>query len=399
MNNVGIEYKHEENEFNDFNYESLLQHKLSNEGPGIAMGDINEDGLEDAFVGGAYHQAGSFFIQQKNGKFKTRKFSTEDDASEDMGCLLFDADDDNDLDLYVVSGGNEYSKDHQRYQDRLYKNDGTGNFLKDKDALPSTVSSGSCVVAADYDQDGDLDLFVGGRSVPREYPTSPRSYLLQNEGGKFIDVTEKIAPELKNVGMVTGALWTDADNDNKLDLMLVGEWMPITLFKNESGKFKNTTANVGLKDTDGLWKSLVSADFDNDGDMDYVAGNLGLNSPFFASTQEPMTVSYADFDNNGSIDPIIAYYENGISYPFPSLDMMTQRMPSLKKKILYYRTYAAATTESLLKMTGKTEYDVLYCKTLQTTFIENLGNGNFKIKPLPLEAQIAPVYGMLAERI
>lgn len=394
-----IPYRHIENNFNDFNYQSLLPHKLSQQGPGIATGDINGDGREDIFVGGAYHQPGYFFIQQSNGTFKTRPFSTGDDLSEDMGCLLFDADNDHDLDLYVVSGGNEYYKGHERYQDRLYINDGKGDFVKSKDALPTMLSSGSCVVAGDYDQDGDLDLFVGGRVVPGSYPEAPESYVLQNNRGKFTDVTEALMPGLQHIGMITDARWTDFNNDHQLDLVLTGEAMPLTLLMNRQGSFSNAIEQAGLKDTDGFWNSLVAGDFDNDGDIDYVAGNLGLNSPYKVSAKEPMTICYADYDNNGSVEPFIGCYEDGVSYPVPSLDILTQQVPLLKKHILYYRDYARTTTEQLITLTGTKEYKTLYCKTFQTTLFENKGDGTFNVKPLPREMQLAPVYGMVTTDI
>ena len=227
---LNIQYFNKPDNFNDFDYERLLPKKYSQNGQGIAVGDMNGDGLEDFFVGGAYQQPGEIYIQNKTGTFSAHQLSKFNDGCEDAGALFFDADNDGDLDLYVVSGGNEFTAANKRYQDRLYKNDGKGNFIKDSTALPVMLSSGSCVVAADYDQDGDLDLFVGGRVVPGLYPQTPDSYLLRNDNGKFTDVTDAVAPGLRKAGMISCALWTDIDNDSKPDLVLVGEWMPINFF-------------------------------------------------------------------------------------------------------------------------------------------------------------------------
>jgi enediyne biosynthesis protein E4 len=393
-----IDVRHIEAEYNDFLYQPLLQHKLSQEGPGIAVGDINQDGLEDIFVGGSYRMPAYLITQNNKGRFKSEPFF-QDFESEDMGSLFFDADADGDLDLYVVSGGVEFFKAHKHYQDRLYRNDGKGNFTKDESALPELRSSGSCVVAGDYDADGDLDLFVGGRVIPNMYPKAPQSYLLRNDDGKFVDVTASIAPSLGEIGMVTSALWSDVDNNYTLDLILVGEAMPITVFENASGKFTNKTIDAGLADSNGFWNSLVSGDFDNDGDTDFVAGNLGLNGPMKTSIQEPITIHYADFDENGSLEPIIGYYESGKNYPVYPLDILTAQLPGLKKKILYHKDYAASTMEDIIRLTGSNSYNSIFCKTLESSFIRNNGSGKFELIPLPQQAQIAPVYGLLAEDV
>lgn len=395
-----ISHRHTENHFVDFNHEPLLPGKLSQEGPGIAVGDINGDGREDFFVGGALLSPGRFYLQRRGGTFEAKTLNPADVESEDMGCLLFDADNDNDLDLYVVSGGNEYNPGHRHYQDRLYRNDGKGNFTRDRDALPPVSASGSCVVAADYDRDGDLDLFVGGRVLPTAYPEPPRSYLLRNNGrGSFRDVTEDVAPQLLNPGMVSGALWTDVDNDHWMDLMVTGEYMPIVVFKNDGGKALVRFTDNGLQDTEGWWKSITAGDFDNDGDMDYIAGNFGLNSHYRATAQEPLNVHFKDFDGNGALEAITSYYEQGVNYPTASLDVLTAQLPLLKRKILYHRVYANRTTPQLIEIAGPENTGVLYCKTLKSAYVENAGDGKFNVTALPLNMQIAPVYGVIAEDV
>ena len=392
-----INYTHQETEFNDFRTQPLLMQGFSHQGPGLAVGDVNGDGWEDVFVGGAYQSSGALFLQSAEGGFEKRILPTED--FEDLGTIFFDADGDGDLDLYVASGGSERYAGHSSYQDRLYFNDGKGNFALAASALPSMLTSTSVVTAGDYDQDGDLDLFVGGRVCPGEYPKVPKSYMLENRSGQFVDVTDHISPSLRNIGMVTSAIWTDFNNDSRPDLVLAGESMRITLLKNEENELVDITDQTSLADTYGMWNSLLTADFDNDGDMDIVAGNLGLNTPFDVSPEKPLEVHFADFDQNGSVDPIFASYEEGSSYPFASLDQLTAQLPMLKKYILHYRDYAKTTTADLLKLTGKDAYETLTCKVLASSFIENLGDDQFAIAPLPLQAQWAPVNGMAAEDI
>lgn len=395
-----LPYRHIENDFIDFNHEPLLLHKLSQEGPGIAVGDVNGDHLQDVFVGGALLQPGTFLIQKKDGTFAARTHDAANRECEDMGTLLFDADNDGDLDLYVVSGGNEYNLAHRFYQDRMYFNDGKGIFSQDTHALPNTDASGSCVVAADFDRDGDLDLFVGGRVSPGAYPSSPRSYLLKNDGhGKFEDVTLPIAPGLHAPGMVTSALWTDFDNDNWIDLVVVGEFMPVKFFRNENGKAFTYVSGSGLANSDGWWNSITAGDFDNDQDIDYIAGNFGLNSHYKASPEKPVTVVYKDFDNNGVIEAITSYYDGDDNYPVASLDVLTQQLPMLKKHFLYHRVFAGTSTANLFELIGQPPEPILYCRNLQSSYIENLGNGKFKMSPLPLVMQMAPVYGVLVDDV
>lgn len=396
---LNIHYRNKTNAFNDFSFERLLPKKYSQNGQGIAVGDVNGDGLEDFYVGGAYHQPGEIYLQQKNGQFSGKAISRRNVGCEDAGSLFFDCEGDGDLDLYVVSGGNEFTRAHQRYQDRLYKNDGKGNFLPDSLALPIMLSSGSCVIAGDYDRDNDLDLFIGGRVVPGAYPLQPDSYLLRNDAGKFSDVTDEVAPGLRKIGMVTCALWTDIDNDRLPDLMIAGEWMPVTVYRNQNKKFVNITQSTGLSKLHGWWQSLVAGDFDNDGDMDYVAGNWGVNNPYEVTQQTPMSIVYKDFDKNGSIDAIMSCYQGGESYPVASLDYMLEQLPSLRKKVPNYAQYAACTSDKLLSYLDRKGMSTLYCHTLESSLVKNEGGGKFSVHPLPVEAQLAPLFGMAAEDV
>jgi hypothetical protein len=392
-----IDFTHKENNYNDFKREIMLPHMLSTLGPKLAVGDVNGDGLEDAFIGGAKGASGAIFLQTRLGGFvKSSKIDLESDAaSEDMGAIFFDADGDRDLDLFVVSGGNEFEKTDPNLKDRLYINKGKGNFIKSKGNLPDYVTSGSIVKAADYDSDGDLDLFVGGRILPNEYPYAPQSSLLQNNGiGVFQDVTESIANGLKNIGMVSDALWTDFNGDNLPDLMLVGEWMPLTLFINQNGNFENISEKVGFKNSEGWWNAIEQGDFDHDGDMDYVAGNFGLNSQLKTSVKYPIGIYAKDYDNNGSVDPILSCYDEGKNYPVFSKDDIQQQLTILKNRFVKYNEYAGLTIDQVFTPKELQGAKVLYAKNFETSYIENLGNGQFKISALPKESQFSPIHGL-----
>ncbi|MDA0201700.1 MAG: FG-GAP-like repeat-containing protein, partial [Bacteroidetes bacterium] len=391
-----VDFTHKENNYNDFKREIMLPHMLSTLGPKLAVGDVNGDGLEDAFIGGAKGAVGGIFLQIQGGFVRSNQIDLQVDAtSEDMGALFFDADGDKDLDLYVVSGGNEFEKTDTALKDRLYINQGKGNFVKSENNLPDFTSSGSVVKAVDFDNDGDQDLFVGGRILPNEYPYAPNSYLLENNGkGVFKDVTENRAKGLKNIGMVSDALWTDYNGDKQMDLMLVGEWMPITLFLNQNGSFNNVSEELGLKDTDGWWNSIAQADFDRDGDMDYVAGNFGLNSQLKTSLEHPISIYAKDYDKNGSVDPILSCYDEGKNYPVFSKDDIQQQLTILKNRFVKYKEYADLTIEQVFTPEELNGSKVLYAKTFETSYIENLGNGQFKISALPKETQFSPIYGL-----
>lgn len=392
-----LDFTHKENNYNDFKREIMLPHMLSTLGPKVAIGDVNGDGLDDAFIGGAKGAVGGIFLQTHSGGFvKSNQIDLQPDAlSEDMGALFFDADGDKDLDLYVVSGGNEFEKTDPALKDRLYINKGKGNFIKSNNNLPEFTSSGSVVKAADYDNDGDQDLFVAGRILPNQYPYTPKSYLLNNNGkGVFKDVTLSNAKGLEKVGMVSDALWTDFNGDNQPDLMLVGEWMPITLFENQKGVFKNISKEVGFKDSDGWWNTIVQADFDQDGDMDYVAGNFGLNSQLKTSEEYPISIYAKDYDKNGSVDPILSCYDEGKNYPVFSKDDIQQQLTILKNRFVRYKEYADLTIDQVFTAEELKGSKVLFAKTFETSYVENLDNGQFKITALPKETQFSPIYGL-----
>ena len=391
---VGIRFVHQEDSYSDLTNNPLLPQTHTTLGPSLAAGDVDGDGLDDFYVGGAAGSAGVFYRQQLSGKFVRQEFR-QDAACEDTGSLLFDADNDGDLDLYVVSGGSEFTTGSPLYQDRLYKNDGRGNFRKDLTALPAMHASKAVVTAADFDRDGDLDLFVGGRVSPGSYPQSPESYILNNENGKFTDVTEKVSSALRQAGLVTAALWTDFDNDGQTDLLVVGEWMPITFFRNVEGRLINVTKSIWLGDTSGWWNSLVGGDMDNDGDTDYLLGNLGLNTPFKATRNEPLTIHAGDLDGSGQYHPLLSWYIQGKNSPWSARDVLLRQMPRLGKKFFKYDDYAKAALEDIVLSDVREKALVLKSSYFASSYLENLGGGKFRLKPLPAQAQIAPVNGMV----
>jgi len=318
-----------------------------------------------------------------------------------MGALFFDADLDGDQDLYVVSGGSGLPPGNPFYSDRLYLNDGKGQFLMDKNALPDERVCGSQVTASDFDKDRDLDLFVCGRVYIENYPSPPRSFLLRNDSkGKsvsFTDVTGQVCNDLEKPGLISAALWTDFNKDGWSDLILAGEWMPLTFFKNETGKFVNVTSLTGLEKYTGWWNSIAGSDFDQDGDIDYVAGNLGLNTQYKVSQDQPMRIMAKDFDNNGTIDPVCSYYVQGKSYPVYQRNVLLMQIPSLKNKFKSYESYAKATVDDIFPKNSVTGAYLRDSRFFETAWVENMGNGTFSIHSLPVEAQAAPVYGILID--
>ncbi|MBA4852704.1 VCBS repeat-containing protein [Emticicia sp. BO119] len=395
---VNISFKSEEERYVDYNVETLLLHKLSQQGPKMTVGDINGDGLDDFFVGGSYKNYGKFFVQTPVGLFIQKSYINESlpKGEEDIEMVLFDADSDKDLDLYIVSGSNEYPDGSNYYQDRLYLNDGKGNFTDATNQLPSIRHSGSCVAVADYDKDGDLDIFRGGRLTPLQYPQSGDSYLFKNDYGIFSDYTTQTSAELAKIGMVTDAIWIDVDNDTWLDLVVVGEFMPVTVFKNIQGKLSKSGA---FPDSEGFWNTVSAADFDKDGDIDLVLGNLGLNSRYKCSKNQPLTVYGADYDDNGRWDAIPSYFINGKEHPIPTRDYLLRQLPLFRKKFQNYASYAKATMKDVLTDLQMKQAIIKKAYVQESMYAENLGSGLFALKPLPQMAQWAPVQSMLIDDV
>lgn len=396
VDSTGLEYTHKENEFVDYKIQPLLPHMHSRNGPGMAVADVNGNGLEDVYIGGAAGQSGTLIVQQEDQTFKEHLFP--DEKQEDMGALFFDADGDGDQDLYVVSGGSSLPNGHQLYQDRIYQNDGSGAFTKAM-ALPRLPVSGSVVTAADYDKDGDLDLFVGGRVRPGEYPLPPASILLKNESAngaiRFQKDEQPINKIFNDLGMVTSALWTDFNNDTWPDLIVVGEFMSIRFFKNTAGKLEEVTDQTGLQHTSGWWNSITSGDFDNDGDSDYILGNLGLNSRYKASAEEPLCIYANDYDKNGQIDPVMCHYVDGENYIAHSRNDLIDQINAMRVRFRTYSDYAKATFEESFTKDELANAHVVKSETFANSYLENLGNGKFKLTTLPRNVQIAPMYGIL----
>ncbi|MEN8228183.1 MAG: VCBS repeat-containing protein [Bacteroidota bacterium] len=402
LRDLGLDYKHKEDAFVDLNRERLIPHNLSAEGPALAVGDVNGDGLDDLFVGGASGQVSMLFIQQNGGTFKSLKapLFLNERYTEDVDAVLFDADGDNDLDLYVVRGGNEVPIGNPLLIDRLFVNDGKGGFTKKTEALPYMASNGSCVRPADYDGDGDLDLFVGSRSVPGGYGIIPSQYLLENDGnGFFTDVTDQHTSRLKDAGMVTDAQWIDYDLDDDLDLVLVGEWTKVRVYRNEEGQFTESTGAAGLDETSGWWNCIKAADVDLDGDMDLIGGNLGLNSMLKASTSEPVEMYLNDFDNNGSLDQVICSYSEGISYPIAALDELTGQISGLKERYPNYSDFAGKRSWEIF---GKETLDESIRKKavlFESCLFLNHGDGTFTMDKLPKIAQTSPIRDLFVHDI
>lgn len=396
---IGIDFVHRENTYNDFAAEILLPHKQSALGPGIAVGDVNGDGLEDFYIGGASGQTGVLYVQLPDGRFKAtenRPFGM-DTPSEDMGAAFFDADGDGDLDLYVVSGGGgDFAADSPLLQDRLYINNyNSGSFMKVR-AMPDMPSSGNVVRTFDFDGDGDLDIFVGGAAVPGKYPYPTRSYLLRNDNKRFTDVTADMAPDLVQPGIVKDAVWADLDGNGLPDLVVVGEWMPVRIFLNEAGKFREASEQYGTDKLKGWWYSVAASDLDGDGRPDLVLGNIGLNTKFFASEKKPFNVFADDFDGNGSCDIVLSKEYKGKLVPSRGRQCSSEQMPFIKSKFPTYKEFAVAELKDILGQDKLSKSLHLQATTFASTVLLNRG-GKFEKKQLPNLAQISPVNRIIVE--
>lgn len=407
---VKIQYTQKDRDFIDFNIQKLLPHKFSEYGPGMAAGDINGDGLDDIVTGGSFAYSGQEFLQQKNGTFTQKNLQALKDSlskdKEDEGMLLFDADGDGDLDLYISSGSYETDHNSSNYQDRLYLNNGHGDFTWDSTALPTNFTSKFCVRAVDYDKDGDLDLFVAGRVDPWNYPQPVSSFILRNDTKngvvKFTDVTQTVAPSLVNIGMVCDAVFSDFDNDGWPDLILAGEWMPVKFLKNDKGVFKDVTNSSGIANQVGWWNTIAAGDFDNDGDIDYIIGNVGLNTYYKASDKYPVSVYGKDFNNDGSYDAITSVYlpnnnkdKKMEEFPVATRDELIRQIIGMRHQYEDYKSYAIATMDSVIPAAQRKGALIYHANNLASVYLRNDGNGKFTMQKLPMQAQLSTLCGMV----
>jgi hypothetical protein len=393
---TGVTFRHKENSFVDFNRQWLIPHEVSTAGPKVTVGDVNGDGLEDFFVCGAKNQPGELYTQQQDGKFQLANEPEIkiDSASEDVDALFFDADKDGDPDLYVVSGGNEYIDKAESLKDRLYINDGHGNFKRSQ-TLPALYENKSVVRAADIDGDGDLDLFVGGRVNAQYYGEIPTSYILINDGkGNFSVAPDNIAEGISKIGMTTDACWTDINKDGQPDLVIVGEWMPVVIYINHNGKLERF--HSPLDKLTGWWNCIKSADMNGDGYEDLILGNYGLNSKLQAPPGFPLRMYVADLDKNGTPDQLLCVPKDEKYYPFLNKEDLERQLPYLRKEFLSYGKMAGQTAEQIFgdKLNDAKLFEA---ETLQSVVLLNDKSNGFIIKPLPVSLQLAPVFSFYAD--
>ena len=408
---VGVTYKHKEDDFVDFNIQKLLPHKLSQYSPAIAVGDVDGNGFDDMVIGGTSKYPAQLLLQQPDGKFIQRdllakSLSNINDHVKDEGLLLFDADGDGDLDLYIASGGYENQPGSPFYQDRLYINDGKGNFKEAIGALPKNLTSKLCIKSIDYNKDGKPDLFVSGRVEPWNYPKPVSSMLLRNDSKnghvKFTDVTSSAAKSLVNIGLVCDAVFSDFDNDGWPDLILTGEWMPVTFLKNDHGIFKNVTAATGIAGKFGWWNTISAGDFNHDGKTDYIVGNIGLNTFYKGTDKYPAYITAKDFDNNGSFDAFPSVFlkdKDGVLQEFPvnTRDDIVKQMIGMRAKFQNYKSFAVATMDSVITPKMRNGAIRLKATMMQSCYLENKGNGKFTMIPLPVEAQVSQLNGIVVD--
>ncbi len=392
--NISPSFAHREIDFNDFKRDKLIPRMFSKEGPALATGDLNGDGREDFFVGGAAGQSAAVYLQQANGTFilKNEPDVVADSVYEDVAALIIDLNGDGKNDLYAVSGSNEFNENDSRYQDRIYLNTGNGILKKCAECLPAMTESKSCVASYDFNEDGHVDLFIGGRTVPHSYGKMPQSYLLQNNGkGKFTDVTRQVAPCLEHVGMITAAEWINIDSDKKAELLVTGDWMAPTVFKYHNGKMENITSTTDSQTNTGWWNCIATGDFDKDGDLDFASGNWGLNSIWKASEKEPLTLLVNDFDVNGSIDPVLCYYLEGKNGTYARRDLLCKTMPKFLNKFHTYKSFVETSVEDIFPKDVYNSAQKLKTVELHTCLFINNGDGAFTKTPLPYACQVAPV--------
>ncbi len=392
---IAIEFKHQESKYDDFKRELLLPHKYSSLGPCMSVADVNNDNLDDIFIGGSKGYVNSLFLQNNKGEFELFKCPdlASDSIYEDVGSLFFDFNSDGYPDLYIASGSNECEAGDSLLQDRLYVNDGNGQFIKTKNVLPKMLSSTKEIQSVDFDNDGDLDLFVGGRISPGLFPKAPESFLLRNEKTHFIDATDDLCPGLKYAGMITSAIFEDINNDQNIDLILLGEWMPFSVFLQADGIFIKQDTPIG---SEGMWYSLTPCDIEGDGDIDFIGGNLGKNTKFKASLDKPFQIFADDFDDNGSLDIVLSNYQDTINYPIRGRDCSSEQMPFIKTKFESFVGFAQASMEDIFGDKLKANKP-LQARTLLSSVFINDGKGNFNIAPLPNEVQFAPLLNMISD--